>query len=151
MLFAEIIIFLLIFLIVITQRVSIRVTKNTTTSIYVHFIFFAVRISNSKKPNSRLIKIFKNRFFIKSIDKYLLPKTNIKIYALEQDTTAPLPKIIANTILTNTLLTYISAHAKSVIYTPGGNNAVDVEISFILYHAIISLFLGQYYKIKSKF
>ena len=150
MLIAEIIIVLLIFLIIVTQRVGVRITKNEVTSVYVNFIFTAIRIGNGKKSKVKLTKIFKNRFFIKSTIEYLLPKTDVAIYSLELDNDPSLPEAIANSILFGTALTYIKRSAKSVAYTPNGKGDVDIELSFVLYHAIISLILGQYYKTKNK-
>lgn len=151
MLIAEIVILLLIFLIIISQRIGIRITKNEVTTVYVNFIFTAVKIGKSKKKRKiQLKKTYKNRFFIKGVLDYLLPRTDIKIYSLEGNEDSTLTAAIFNSILFGTALAYIKRSARSVIYTPRGDSTVDLEISFILYHGIISLILGQYYKTKSK-
>lgn len=150
MLIAEIVIFLLIFLILITQRIDVRITKRETTTIYVHFIFIAIRVGNGKKHKIELTKVYQNRFLIKSALNYLLPRTDVKIHSLTASRDNTLPATVFSNILLGTLLTYLKSYAKSVIYTESHEEYVDVEISFILYHIIISFVLGQYYKMKSK-
>lgn len=150
MLIVEIILLLLIFLIIISQRIGIRITKNEVTTVYVNFIFTAVRLNNRKKRKIQLSKTYKNRFFIKSALDYLLPKTDITVYSLQQSEDSSLAQTIFSNILLTTALAYAKRSAKSLLFVGYGENEVDLEISFILYHGIISLILGQYYKIKNK-
>ena len=151
MLIVELILLLLIFLIIISQRIGIRIAKNEATTVYVNFIFIAVRLDSKKERKIKLSKNFKNRFFIKSALDYLLPKTDITIYSLKQNDNPSLVQTVLSNILLTSVLTYVKQSARSLAYVDSGNNAVDLEISFILYHGIISLILGQYYKIKNKF
>ena len=151
MLIVEIVIVILIFLIIISQRIGIRITKNEATTVYVNFIFTAIRIDNNKKKRRiKLSKAYNNRFFIKSALDYLLPRTDVTIFSLDASDEHSLTKTVLNNILFNTALTYVKRSAKNVIYKNEGESDIDLEISFILYHGIISLILGQYYKTKNK-
>ena len=150
MLIVEIVIVILIFLIIISQRIGIRITKNEATTVYVNFIFTAIKIDSNKKRKVKLSKTYKNRFFIKSVIEYLLPRTDITIFSLDTSDDLSLARTVINNILFNTALTYAKQSAKSVVYKDDGGNDIDLEISFILYHGIISLILGQYYKTKNK-
>ena len=151
MLIVEIVIVILIFLIIISQRIGIRITKNEATTVYVNFIFTAIRIDNNKKKRRiKLSKAYNNRFFIKSALDYLLPRTDVTIFSLDASDEHSLTKTVLNNILFNTALTYVKRSAKNVIYKYDSESDIDLEISFILYHGIISLILGQYYKIKNK-
>lgn len=151
MLIVEIVIVILIFLIIISQRIGIRITKNEATTVYVNFIFTAIRIDNNKKKRRiKLSKAYNNRFFIKSTLDYLLPRTDVTIFSLDASDEHSLTKTVLNNILFNTALTYVKRSAKNVIYKYDSESDIDLEISFILYHGIISLILGQYYKIKNK-
>ena len=151
MLIVEIVIVILIFLIIISQRIGIRITKNEATTVYVNFIFTAIRIDNNKKKRRiKLSKAYNNRFFIKSTLDYLLPRTDVTIFSLDASDEHSLTKTVLNNILFNTALTYVKRSAKNVIYKYDSESDIDLEISFILYHGIISLILGQYYKTKNK-
>ena len=150
MLITEIVILLLIFLIVITQRIGIRITKDKVTTVYVNFIFTAIRVGNGKRHKAKISKIFKNRFFIKSALEYLLPKTDIKIFSLESDSDRSLTSQIFDNILLGTMLTYVKNSARSVVYLKDSKCPLDIELSFVLYYGIISLILGQYYKTKNQ-
>ena len=151
MLIVEIVIVILIFLIIISQRIGIRITKNEATTVYVNFIFTAIRIDNNKKKRRiKLSKAYNNHFFIKSALDYLLPRTDVTIFSLDASDEHSLTKTVLNNILFNTALTYVKRSAKNVIYKNDSESDIDLEISFILYHGIISLILGQYYKTKNK-
>ena len=150
MLIAELIILLLIFIIIITQRIGIRITKNNVTTVYVNFIFTAVRLGKSKKHKIKLSRTFQNRFFIKSALEYLLPKTDIEIYSFKVNNDDSLVSLIFSDLVFTTALAYVKGSARRVTYIPKNDNPIDLEISFILLHGIISLILGQYYKTKNR-
>ncbi len=155
----------LILLVLICQRIDIRVSKSSMTKIKINFIFFALTVDDSESQKLSLkkrIKLIRNIPFIYSAVKYLISKSEITVHSQNYTssvnvTRSMLPNIMYR-ISVPTAIAIVSKFARKVKFDdedvqvdPSDGLIFDLSVHFRLYRVFISLIIFLYYMIRAKF
>lgn len=151
----------LLVLLIILQRIDIRITTSDITKVRINFIFIAILLSESSATVKRFkfgLKIVKNLPTLLKTSNYFLSKSQIVILRFfENDGSSAnfnIVKLIPIYISATTLLAYLNSIAKSVTFDTRNKSSfdlkTDITISVRFVYLIISSLLFLYYCIVTK-
>lgn len=154
---AELVTILLLVITVLLQSLDIRLRYTDHLSIVFSLTFFSLTISHltnvRRKRKHRLSTMLRISAFMTRLVHDLLPRCTVVAHSIKpfalSDTAEP-RKIIATSILSPTLLSYIKSGAMAYHKLGDTGDRLDITFSFSLAALFISLLKASYYTVKSK-
>ncbi len=161
----EAIILSLIFLILLSQNLSIRIFARDGINISIDYLVFSFELSPNKsneQPKKKSGKRRRTKIFSKANDYILLLEilseamrhTSLTIFSFDTYNLVDLqkpPALIGAAILTPIFLSYIRQNAKELKYKNGAIGELDILLEIPLFILFILLLKLAYLKVKKKY